>query len=252
MAAVGVLAALIERGRTGLGQIVESDMVTGARYISSFPLMMSRPSLGLPIWDRARGDNFLDGGAPWYDVYETKDGQYMTVAALENHFYATFLETLQPALDSTLASSIPKASAQMDRSTWPELASFLTKAFLSKTRDEWTKIFIGTDSCCVPMLNRNEIDSHGIGYDEPGTRLTAEEREGDGGVPIAAPRLSRTPARGPEVYTEGGGFFLSPGQDTRAVLVEAGFSAELERLLKDKVVESDDEAAEEVKVKAKL
>lgn len=65
--------------------------VTGTRYLSSFPLMMSRPSLGVPIWDQPRGENLLDGGAPWYEVYETSDGGYMSCGAMENPFYAIFL-----------------------------------------------------------------------------------------------------------------------------------------------------------------
>lgn len=65
--------------------------MTGTRYISSFPLMMARPSLGLPLWDQPRGENLLDGGAPWYDVYECADGGFMSVGALENPFYTIFL-----------------------------------------------------------------------------------------------------------------------------------------------------------------
>lgn len=65
--------------------------MTGTRYLSSFPLIMARPSLGLPIWDRGRGENVLDGGAPWYEVYETACGGYMTVGAIEPAFYAVFL-----------------------------------------------------------------------------------------------------------------------------------------------------------------
>lgn len=242
MAVVGVLMALIERGRTGQGQVVETDMITGARYVSSFPLMMSRPSLGLPMWDLKRGDNWLDGGAPWYDVYETKDGGFMTLAALENHFYAEFLANLLPALDKGLIPSPePTAKTQMDRSTWPDLAAFLTRAFRSKTRDEWTKLFLGTDSCCVPMLERYEVDAAGVGFDEPDSSLTDDEKAGDGGVPVAAPKLSRTPARGGEAYAEGEGFFLTPGKDTRAVLQEAGFGSELDQLVKQRAVELDED-----------
>jgi len=112
IAVLGIMAALIERSRSGKGQIVEIDMVrshdpvalpcvpthcfafsqvTGTRYVSSFPLLMSNPSLNLPLWSQPRGENYLDGGAPWYDVYETKDGKYMSVGALESHFYSTFL-----------------------------------------------------------------------------------------------------------------------------------------------------------------
>lgn len=228
--------------------------VTGTRYISSFALLMSRPSIGLPMWDQPRGFNWLDSGAPWYDVYETSDGGFMTLAALENPFYSTFLSTLLPTLPSSLIpSSPPTPATQMDRESWPALADFLTAAFLSKTRAEWTKIFLGTDSCCVPMLERKEVDSHGVGFDEPGVDFKEDEREGDGGVPVAAPRLTRTPARGLEAYEGGEGFFLSPGQHTRSVLEEAGVGGEVEKLVRDKAVELGEEEEDSSElVKAKL
>ncbi|KAK4049164.1 hypothetical protein OIV83_004317 [Microbotryomycetes sp. JL201] len=265
MAAMGVLMAIIERHRTGLGQVVEADMVgevtqtrdilhteisssqiqvTGARYVSSFPLMLSQPSTGLPLWDSERGDNFLDGGAPWYEVYETKDGLYMTVAALENHFYATFLNTLLPAVPrDVIPASPPTPATQMDRSTWPALSDFFTKAFLTKTRDEWTRVFVGTDSCCVPVLNRWEVDSRGVGKHEPGFQAASSQAGGDGGVPNPAPILSRTPA--PSAAGTEGSYFLEPGSHTRAVLEEAGLGAEIGRLVAQKAVslaDSDDDA----------
>lgn len=112
MAVVGILAAVIERTRSGKGQLVEVDMarlhsadllysetstyrfilqVTGTRYAAIFPLTVSHPASTLPMWDKPRGENALDGGAPWYDVYECKDGGYMSLGAIENHFYAEFL-----------------------------------------------------------------------------------------------------------------------------------------------------------------
>lgn len=91
IAVVGILIALYEREKSGKGQIIEVDMVTGLRYVSSFPLLMSRPELGLPIWDQPRGENVLDGGSPWYEVYATLDNQFMTVGAIEPQFYSIFL-----------------------------------------------------------------------------------------------------------------------------------------------------------------
>lgn len=165
----------------------------------------------------------------------------MTLAALENPFYSTFLSTLLPTLHKKLIpSSPPTPATQMDRESWPALAEFLTAAFKSKTRAEWTQIFLGTDSCCVPMLERQEVDSFGVGFDEPGSSLTEAEREGDGGVPVAAPRLTRTPARGLEAYKDGEGFFLSPGQHTRSVLEEAGVGGEVSRLVSEGAVELGD------------
>jgi alpha-methylacyl-CoA racemase len=91
MGVVGVMMALYEREKSGLGQIVEIDMVTGTRYISTFATLMTRPSLNLPLWDGPRGTNVLDGGSPWYEVYETKDGRFMSVGCIETQFYNLFL-----------------------------------------------------------------------------------------------------------------------------------------------------------------
>lgn len=119
----------------------------------------------------------------------------------------------------------------MDRTLWPSLSSFFTTSFLSKTREEWTSIFLHTDACCVPVLNRHEVDKDGLGYDEP--RVDASEmKEGDGGVPSAAPKLSRTPAGGGEAYDgKGEGFFLEPGKHTRSILEEAGLGKSKMRCL---------------------
>ncbi|GAA6059764.1 hypothetical protein JCM10212_001972 [Sporobolomyces blumeae] len=244
IAVVGILAALLERGRSGKGQIVEIDMVTGTRYVSSFPLMMSDPTLNLPLWNEPRGENYLDGGAPWYDVYETKDGKFMSVGALESHFYRTFLDTLLSALDkgdaSTSTGSTPSPEDQLDRSTWPALKAFLTTAFLTRTRAEWTKIFVGTESCCVPVLERHEVDAAGRGTDEP--RADADGLETAVELPPnPAPKLMRTPMRGSTSATDAP--FLEPGRDTRQVLEEAGLEGELESLEKAGAVSLGDSPA---------
>ncbi|CEQ41502.1 SPOSA6832_03246, partial [Sporobolomyces salmonicolor] len=258
MAVLGIMAALLERARSGKGQVVEIDMVrslyspvisvcpvkrlvslqvTGTRYVSSFPLVMSRPDLNLPLWNEARGENYLDGGAPWYEVYETKDGAYMSVGALENHFYRTFLETLLSSLPGDLVPSpAPSPADQLDRTTWPALSTFLAAAFRSKTRQEWTDLFLGTESCCVPVLSQHEVDSEGRGPGEPGVALSERaQASGGGGIPAAAPRLTRTPAAASGAAR--GEVFLEPGRDTRDVLREAGELAdEVERLAKAGVV----------------
>ncbi|GAA5956923.1 hypothetical protein JCM3765_006641 [Sporobolomyces pararoseus] len=244
IAVVGILAAIIERSRSGKGQVVEIDMVTGTRYISSFPLLMSSPSLNLPLWSQARGENFLDGGAPWYDVYETKDGKYMSVGALESHFYTEFLSTLTRDLPSDFSHPTPSASDQLERSTWPALKSFLTSAFLLKTRQEWTDIFIGTESCCVPVLSKEEVDSAGRGKGEPGVSIADEEEE-SGGIPLPAPRLVRTPTHTGKTVHES--VFLEPGRDTRELLEQAGLGSEVEELSRAGVISQGDEP-----VKSKL
>lgn len=119
----------------------------------------------------------------------------------------------------------------------------MASAFLLKSRQEWTSIFIGTESCCVPVLSKEEVDSEGRGIDEPGVSLSEEEVEG-GGVPSPAPRLSRTPARAKGKIDE---VFLEPGKDTRDVLKEAGLGDEVDKLVKARAISTGDEP-----VKSKL
>lgn len=132
----------------------------------------------------------------------------------------------------------------MERSTWPALKSFLEAAFLLKTRQEWTRIFIGTESCCVPVLSKEEVDSAGRSKDEPGVSITEDEEEG-GGMPFAAPRLVRTPAQTTKSTEEG--VFLEPGRDTRALLEEAGLGSEIDALSRAGAISEGDEP-----VKSKL
>lgn len=154
-----------------------------------------------PIWNRARGDNLLDTGAPFYDTYRCKDGKFLSVGCLEPQFYALFLKGL--GIDP---ASLPK---QNDRKTWPQLRKVFTETILTKTRDEWAAIFEGTDACVVPILEMDEVlpisDRSGHAQDrkimvpikgtDPSDKANYE--------PAAAPRLSRTPAvevtRGPQM-----------------------------------------------------
>lgn len=121
----------------------------------------------------------------------------------------------------------PSPSDQLDRSTWPALESYLTSAFRLKSRDEWTRIFLGTESCCVPVLAKEEVDSSGRGADEPGVAIDEDERE-SGGVPHPAPRLVRTPASTRKESREGP--FLEPGRDTRRLLEQAGLGDKVAEL----------------------
>lgn len=105
------------------------------------------------------------------------------------------------------------------------LTSFLTAAFLTKTRDEWTYLFLNTDACCVAVLNRNEVDTNGLGFDEAGNELTKQEKDsGDGGIPKAAPTLSRTPATANMNSYNEDGYFLEAGKHTKEFLLEIGTS----------------------------
>ncbi|KAL7625102.1 hypothetical protein AAE478_004316 [Parahypoxylon ruwenzoriense] len=144
----GILLAVVAREKTGKGQVVEANMVDGAGYLATFPRMISKTPLG----NHPRGENLLDGGCPYYDTYETKDGKYMAVGALEPQFYAVLLKGL--GLDNQSWDN-----RRHDRENWPEMRRQFEAAFKSKTRSEWEKIFDNTDACCTPVLEYPELET---------------------------------------------------------------------------------------------
>jgi alpha-methylacyl-CoA racemase len=144
----GLLLALIERGKSGKGQVVEANMVDGSAYLTTFPRLARQN----PSWDHPRGENTLDSGCPYYDTYETKDGKYMAVGALEPQFFAELLKGL-----GLSGKGIERT--RLDRETWPELKATFTKLFKAKTRTEWEKIFDKTDACCTPVLDFDELET---------------------------------------------------------------------------------------------
>ncbi|KAI1365313.1 CoA-transferase family III domain-containing protein [Xylaria arbuscula] len=144
----GILMAVIARQRTGKGQIVEANMVDGANYLATFPRLTRKT----PVGNRPRGENLLDSGCPYYDTYETRDGKYMSVGALEPQFYAALLKGLglmHKGWDRT----------REDRATWPEMRAIFESVFRSKTRTEWEAVFDGTDACCLPVLEYDELEN---------------------------------------------------------------------------------------------
>jgi alpha-methylacyl-CoA racemase len=172
---VGILAALCERAQSGAGQVVDAAIVDGTASLTSMLFGM----LSSGFWDEDRGVNLLDTGAPFYDVYETADGGWMAVGALEPQFYAELVRLLD--LDG-----LP---AQHDRAQWPELRARFSARFKEKTRDEWAAVFDGSDACVAPVLSWSEAPRH----PQLAARQTFVER--DGVVqPAPAPRFSRTPS----------------------------------------------------------
>ncbi|RGP65495.1 alpha-methylacyl- racemase [Fusarium longipes] len=145
----GILMAVISRQSSGRGQIVEANMVDGSSHLTTFPRM----GLKTPIGNRGRGENLLDGGSPFYDTYETSDGKYMAAGALEPQFFGELLKGLG-------LSNQGWEENQHDRTRWPELRKLMSDTFRSKTRTEWEAIFDGTDACCTPVLEYNELETN--------------------------------------------------------------------------------------------
>ena len=145
---VGILSALLAVRQGRSGQIVDAAMVDGAAYLAS-PLFSAHQS---GFWTDDRGTNLLDSGAPFYDVYETRDKEYMAVGAIEPQFYKTFV--------NGLGLNIDELPAQNDRSCWPEVKQKIQEIFLTHTREEWTKVFQSVDACVTPVLSMGESPKH--------------------------------------------------------------------------------------------
>jgi alpha-methylacyl-CoA racemase len=193
---VGILAALHERSQSGRGQVVDAAIIDGTASLASMVFGLMAQGL----WQEERGVNLLDTGAPFYDVYETADGKWMAVGALEPQFYAELVRVLE-------LSDLP---AQHDRTQWPELRARFSARFKERTRDEWAADFDGTDACVAPVLTWSEAQSHS----QVSARETLVERDG-ALQPAPAPRFSRTPS---ELAAPGRG----SGADTHAVLTDWG------------------------------
>ena len=200
--AVGVLAALVERGRSGLGQVVDAAMTDGSALLNAFLYGM----LSSGLWTEERGTNVLDGGAPFYDTYETSDGGYVAVGALEPKFYAELVAGLGLG-DADLPG-------QYDRAGWPVLREQFAAAFAKRTRDEWAEAFGGGDACVAPVLTPSEAPGH------PHNAARGTFVEAGGVVqPAPAPRFGRTAPGAPRPP-------VRPGTDTGAVLGDLGLSGE--------------------------
>jgi alpha-methylacyl-CoA racemase len=150
MCFLGILLALFAREKNGFGQVVEANMVDGSAVLATMP----RLGLKTEVWKRERGTNMLDGGAPFYDTYETKDGKHMAVGAIEPQFYAALLKGL-----GVRPSDLP--GNRDKREDWPVLKEYFAKVFKTKTRKEWEAIFDGTDACCTPVLTHEDLEKQG-------------------------------------------------------------------------------------------
>lgn len=142
----GILFAVIHRQATGRGQVVTSNMVDGSAYLATF----TRQQLGHQNMDRPRGENLLDGAAPFYEVYQTKDGRFVAVGAQEPQFYTNLLSGL--GLDEK------KMPDQWDRESWPATKILFTRLFKQKTMNHWRNVFDHVDACVSPVLNMDETE----------------------------------------------------------------------------------------------
>jgi alpha-methylacyl-CoA racemase len=206
---MGILAAVFERGVSGRGQVVDAAMVDGAASLMT--MVYGLQAAGL--WQDRREANLLDGGAPFYDTYACADGRHVAVGALEHQFFAELMKHTGLSFE------------QWDVARWPEMRAALTEVFGSRTRDEWAAAFEGTDACVAPVLSLAEAPGHPHNV---ARGIFSPYR--DGVTPRVAPVFSRTPALPP-------GEVRTAGQDTRTVLLAAGFGeAEVDALLEQGVV----------------
>jgi len=200
--AFGIACGIVEAQRSGQGQVIDAAMVDGAASL----MTMTHSFRAMGIWDDERGTNMLDTGAHFYDVYETADGQYVSIGSIEPQFYAELLR-----LTGLEGEELPW---QHDRAQWPALKEKVAAIFRTKTRDEWCDLMEGTDVCFAPVLSIPEAIEHPHNVAR-GTFVEVADLK----QPGPAPRFSRTPAGLPTPPAHA-------GQHTDAVLAAAGFDPE--------------------------
>lgn len=202
--ALGILLALGERSKSGLGQVVDTDMVSGARYLSTFPFMHQQYGTSA----EERGANMLDGGYPFYDVYCCKEGGWMSVGCLEPQFFREFLRVFAKSLPegfSVHQGWTPTPEMQMEVEEYPKLKDYITQGFLTNTRDYWTQAFHGTDACVLPVMTPDEARrAHPSNSEFPAPHPTVSSQ-----FRVQHPLAER---------------FLQPGTHTEEVLKELGFA----------------------------
>lgn len=198
--ALGIVSAVLEARTSGQGQVVDAAMLDGIASLMTHQFGYA----GSGQWIEERESNVIDGGAPWYHIYETKDGKYISVAAVEPKFYRQLLEGM--GLDP---ATVPPA---MDKGSWPQTCERFAAVFASRTRDEWCAAMEGREACFAPVLDVHEAVRH------PHAVARKSYMELEGVIqPIPAPRFSRTP---PNVRRP----VPVPGAHTVEVMAAWGFS----------------------------
>jgi alpha-methylacyl-CoA racemase len=201
--ALGICAALVERQSSGRGQVIDAAMVEGAALLAT-------PFFGYVqngSWSTERGTNIVDSGAPFYDVYETGDGRWLSVAAMEPQFYAALLSLL--GLDGD-----PDLPDQHDHAAWPAMKERFAAVIATRTRDEWCAAAAGVEACVAPVLGPDEVEQ------DPHNAARGSFVRHEGLMqPAPAPRFSRTP-------TALGLRPPLPGEHTTEALVDWGLAAD--------------------------
>jgi alpha-methylacyl-CoA racemase len=217
--AFGVVCGLLEARGSGKGQVVDAAMVDGAAYLMT--LIYGMYAQG--TWRDERGSNVIDTGAPWYNVYRTRDGKWLSVGAIEERFYEEFVRLL-----GLSAAELPK---QHDRTRWQELYERFAAVIGAKTRQEWEEVFAGSDACVAPVLSLGEVAA----FEHNKVRGTFPTRDGVM-QPAPAPRFSRT---APELSSPP----RARGADSEAILRDWGFGeGEIGDLARAGVIGCDDAA----------
>lgn len=201
---MGILAAVIESKTSGKGQVVDAAITDGVASL----MAMIQGYRAMGMWDLERQNNIFDGGAHFYDTYECADGKWVSIGAIEVHFYQTLVEKLGIDVGEI---SYP---AQFDKKKWEELRPVFAARFKEKTRDQWCEVFEGLDACFAPVLNMDEAAE----YEHNKVRKTFVDI---GGVSQAAPapKFSRTQSDTPKPP-------IPAGKDNDAVLADLGYSAQ--------------------------
>ena len=213
MLAYGMVCGLLAVARGGRGQVVDAAITDGSAVLTA----MLYGLVAQGRWSTTPGTNFADTGAPYYEVYQTADGKHVAVGAIEPRFYATLLDKLGLAAEDEIT--------QNDRSRWPQAKRRFAEIFRTRTRDEWTACFEGTDACVTPVLSMEEAPRH------PHNLARSSFVQVDGVLqPAPAPRFSAsatTILKPPP----------APGDDTVSVLRDYGTTpARIEELRSQKVI----------------
>ena len=208
--ALGVVAALLEAQKSGKGQVVDAAMTDGAAILMTAIYGMH----GSGIWTDDREGNVLDGGAHFYNSYETADGKFISIASIEAKFYDEFMQLT--------GFEDPGHAAHRDRGQWSDNKAKMAAMFKTKTRDEWCEILEGTDVCFAPQLDMSEAPGHPHNV----ARKTFVENDGVT-QPAPAPRFSRTPSSIQKAPS-------ADGADTDSVLSDWGVPSDRVAALKDK------------------